>query len=80
VTSLRVGVPVPGSGYVWHTVPAEAAGAVRLPAEAQGYAAGLYGALHTLDAAGLPEIVVEPVPEGGAWDGIRDRLTRASKG
>lgn len=80
VTSLRVGAPVPGSGYVWHTVPAEAAGAVRLPAEAQGYAAGLYGALHTLDAAGLPEIVVEPVPEGGAWDGIRDRLTRASKG
>lgn len=80
VTLLRVGAPGPGSGYVWHTVPAEAACAVRLPAEAEGYAAGLYGALHTLDAAGLPEIVVEPVPEGGAWDGIRDRLRRASKG
>ncbi|MCA2967746.1 MAG: threonylcarbamoyl-AMP synthase [Acidobacteriaceae bacterium] len=79
LTALRLGTPGRESGYVWHTIPAEAASAVRLPAEAEGYAAGLYGALHALDAAGLPEIVVEPVPEGGAWDGIRDRLTRASQ-
>ena len=28
-------------------------------------------------AAVLAEIVVEAVPEGGEWDGIRDRLERA---
>ena len=76
-TILRVGVPGLTSGYLWHTREAEAEIAVRLPAEAGGYAAGLYEALHLLDAAGLEEIVVEAVPEGGEWDGIRDRLMRA---
>ena len=76
-TRLRVGEPGLGSGYLWHTREAEAEMAVRLPAEARGYAAGFYEALHLLDAAGLEEIVVEAVPEGGDWDGIRDRLGRA---
>jgi L-threonylcarbamoyladenylate synthase len=78
-TPLRVGTPGPESGYLWHSVEAESEMAVRLPAEAGGYAAGLYEALHLLDAAGLQEIVVEPVPNGGAWDGIRDRLARAGE-
>jgi L-threonylcarbamoyladenylate synthase len=78
-TPLRVGVPGAESGYLWHTVEIEAEMAVRLPAEADGYAAGLYEALHLLDAAGLPEIVAEPAPGGGEWDGIRDRLARAAE-
>jgi L-threonylcarbamoyladenylate synthase len=77
VTPLRVGVPGVGSGYVWHTQAHEAGRSVRLPAEAGGYAAGLYEALHELDHAGLEEIVVEAVPSGEEWDGIRDRLGRA---
>lgn len=77
-TPLRMGEPGPESGYLWHTAEAEAEMAVRLPAEAEGYAAGLYEALHMLDAAELAEIVVEPVPAGGEWDGVRDRLGRAS--
>jgi len=76
-TRLRVGTPGLASGYLWHTREAEAEMAVRLPAEAGGYAAGMYEALHLLDAAGLEESVVEAVPEGGEWDGIRDRLGRA---
>jgi hypothetical protein len=61
LTALRLGTPGRESGYVWHTIPAEAASAVRLLAEAEARR-GLYGALHALDAAGLPEIVVEPAP------------------
>jgi len=76
-TPLRVGKPDADSGYLWHAAEEESEMAVRLPAEAEGYAAGLYEALHLLDSAGLREIVVEPVPEGGEWDGIRDRLARA---
>lgn len=78
-TPLRIGAPGPESGYLWHTAEGAAEMAVRLPAEAEGYAAGLYEALHLLDSAGLQEIVVEPVPEGTEWDGIRDRLTRAGE-
>ena len=78
VTRLRVGEPGVASGYLWHTREAAAEMAVRLPKEAGRYAAGLYEALHLLDAAGLEEIVVEAVPEGGEWDGIRDRLVRAA--
>ena len=76
-TRLRLGVPGVESGYLWHTRECEVEIAVRLPADSGGYAAGLYEALHLLDAAGLAEIVVEAVPEGGEWDGIRDRLERA---
>ncbi len=78
-TPLRLGAPGPESGYLWHSVEGEAEMAVRLPAEAEGYAAGLYEALHLLDSAGLGEIVVESVPAGGEWDGIRDRLARAAE-
>jgi L-threonylcarbamoyladenylate synthase len=78
-TPLRIGAPGLESGYLWHTSEAEAEMAVRLPADAEGFAAGLYEALHLLDAAGLCEIVVEPVPAAGAWDGVRDRLARAAE-
>lgn len=49
-----------------------------LPADARGYAARLYEALHELDAGGVALILVEDVPSGRAWDGVRDRLQRAA--
>jgi len=42
------------------------------------YAAGLYAALHAVDDAGCGLVLVERVPDGPAWDGVRDRLARAS--
>ena len=39
-----------------------------------------YGYLHDCDARGAALIVVEALPPGGEWDGIRDRLLRASAG
>ncbi len=52
---------------------------VRLPANAVGYAAGLYATLHDLDAVGVDAIVVEPPPEGDEWRAVRDRLQRAAR-
>ena len=49
-----------------------------LPSDASGYAAGLYAALHTLDDAGARRIWIEEVPQGRAWDAVRDRITRAT--
>jgi L-threonylcarbamoyladenylate synthase len=51
---------------------------VRLPTDPAGYGRGLYAALHTFDDLGCVLVVIEPVPAGAAWDGIRDRLTRAA--
>lgn len=52
---------------------------VRLPADAVGYAAGLYAALHDLDAAGVETVVVEPPPDGDEWRAVHDRLRRGAK-
>ena len=49
-----------------------------LPYEAKAYAAGLYAALHSLDAAGCDRIVVAAPPDGPDWLAIRDRLQRAA--
>ena len=49
-----------------------------LPREPVAYAAGLYAALHELDAANCDRIIVATVPDGPEWDAIRDRLRRAS--
>jgi L-threonylcarbamoyladenylate synthase len=49
-----------------------------MPADARAYAQRLYALLHELDAQNLDWIAVEPPPEGSEWDGIRDRLRRAS--
>jgi L-threonylcarbamoyladenylate synthase len=38
----------------------------------------LFAVLRELDALGVVEIWVEQVPEGAAWDGVRDRLQRAA--
>ncbi|MGW0501713.1 L-threonylcarbamoyladenylate synthase [Micromonospora sp. NPDC003241] len=41
-------------------------------------AARLFEALHRLDAAGVTEIVAEPVPESGVGRAVNDRLRRAA--
>jgi L-threonylcarbamoyladenylate synthase len=43
------------------------------------YARQLYATLHRLDADGFDAVVVQPTPPGEEWDGLRDRLKRASQ-
>ena len=50
-----------------------------LPGDPQGYAAGMYAALHELDAAGLDLIVVTLPPATEDWLAVRDRLQRAAQ-
>lgn len=70
-SGLRVGALV-------HSAAAStAAVVVRLPPDAEGYARGLYAALHDLDAA-VAVMVIEAVPDTPAWEGVADRLRRAS--
>ena len=45
----------------------------------RGYARWLYAELHAMDDAHVATIVIEDVPHDAAWDGVRDRLTRASR-
>jgi L-threonylcarbamoyladenylate synthase len=59
--------------------PAGVAHPLRLPADPDGYARGLYAALHRLDDLGCAIVVVERVPPGPEWDGVRDRLERATR-
>ena len=60
----------PGLPGVAHTL--------HLPTDPLGYAARLYAALHHLDESGCAVVLVERVPDEGAWAGIADRLRRAS--
>jgi L-threonylcarbamoyladenylate synthase len=52
---------------------------VAMPHDPTGYAAALYATLHELDALGCDLVLVEAVPAGGAWAGVRDRLQRAAR-
>jgi L-threonylcarbamoyladenylate synthase len=49
-----------------------------MPEDPQLYAAGLYAALHDLEASGVERIVVALPPNTPAWLAIHDRLRRAS--
>jgi L-threonylcarbamoyladenylate synthase len=60
--------PAGFQGVLWLAAP---------PAPAD-YAHDLYANLRRLDAAGAATIVVEAVPEGPAWEAVRDRLARAA--
>jgi L-threonylcarbamoyladenylate synthase len=51
---------------------------VNLGSDPAAYAAGLYAAMHQLDAEGYGEILVESPPMDDAWAAIRDRLSRAT--
>jgi hypothetical protein len=50
----------------------------RMPAEPKAAAHELFAVLRELDAAGAREIWIEAPPPGSAWDGVRDRLSRAA--
>jgi len=77
---LRLGVPdeARGTVFLWWSVEGTAEFSVRMPNDPDRYAAMLYDTLHRADSLGPREIVVEPVPSGSDWAGIRDRLARAS--
>ncbi|MEO7030773.1 MAG: L-threonylcarbamoyladenylate synthase [Herbaspirillum sp.] len=51
---------------------------VILPADADGYAHGLYAALRQMDDAGVDLILVQAPPASAAWNGVNDRLRRAA--
>lgn len=51
----------------------------RLPGQADGYARGLYAALHLLDAAECDSILVELPPKEPEWTAVHDRLRRAAQ-
>lgn len=49
-----------------------------IPHDAEAYARAIYAELHRSDELGAQLILAENVPSGEEWNGIRDRLTRAS--
>ncbi len=62
-------------------IGADATGATavqRLPADAAGYAHGLYAAMHAVDDAGCDIACVELPPDAPEWAGVNDRLRRAA--
>jgi len=64
-----------------HTTPPGSAGfhgVSVIPRQPEACARALYAELHRCDEQGAAGIVVEAVPEGAPWDGIADRLRRAS--
>jgi L-threonylcarbamoyladenylate synthase len=52
----------------------------RMPVDPAGYAQQLYAALHEADARQAALVVIEmPPADDPAWEGVRDRLTRAAR-
>jgi L-threonylcarbamoyladenylate synthase len=51
---------------------------VAMPDDPTAYAAALYETLHALDELGLDWIAAERTPPGPEWEGVADRLKRAS--
>lgn len=62
----------------WDATPAPAL-PVPMPDDPAAYARRLYAALHQLDDAGCAVVLVERPPDTPAWQGVRDRLERASR-
>ncbi len=67
VGAVTLGDPLPDADDV-----------IRLPPEPEGYARGLYGALHRLDELGVALILAVAPPADARWDAVRDRLRRAA--
>lgn len=51
---------------------------IALTPEPRVYARQLFAALRALDVEGVSQILIEDVPGGSDWEGIRDRLQRAA--
>ncbi|MEX2569836.1 MAG: L-threonylcarbamoyladenylate synthase [Gemmatimonadota bacterium] len=69
-------------GALLLSIPGEGAAVdhvVRMPDEPSGYARALYATLHRLDDLGCDLILVEAVPVGPRWAGVRDRISRATQ-
>ena len=81
-TALHVlGQAPPGLAVYSRTVAPKPATLVRhrrMPADPQAAAHELFVVLRELDAEGVQLIWVEEPPPGPEWDGVRDRLQRAS--
>ena len=67
VGAIVIGADATGAGIVWP-----------LPADAAGYARGLYAALHAVDDAECDVACVELPPDAPEWAGVNDRLRRAA--
>jgi L-threonylcarbamoyladenylate synthase len=72
-----------GAGVYSRAEPARMPGAHgplwrRMPDQADAVAQELFAVLRELDTTGVTTIWVESPPADGAWDGVRDRLQRAS--
>ena len=52
---------------------------IDMPHDSTAYATRLYAELHKADGEGWDWIAVRKPPSGSEWDGIRDRLKRASE-
>jgi L-threonylcarbamoyladenylate synthase len=52
---------------------------VAMPQAPEEYARALYAALHEVDARGASLVLIEMPPDEPGWEGVRDRLTRASR-
>lgn len=62
------------------TITLAGAEVVTMPSTPADYARALYAALHDADASGAGLVIIEAPPEGDeAWDGVRDRITRAAQ-
>jgi L-threonylcarbamoyladenylate synthase len=49
-----------------------------IPDDPEAFARAIYGYLHACDDQGADLILIEALPSGCEWDGVRDRLARAS--
>jgi L-threonylcarbamoyladenylate synthase len=69
---LHSGDPLPGGRGALLRI------GIEMPAGAREFAAGLYSALHRLDAEGYDWIAIEHPPDTPEWAGVLDRLRRAA--
>jgi L-threonylcarbamoyladenylate synthase len=65
-------------GGSMRTVVIGPGGAIDLPADAEGFAAGFYAALRRADAPGIARIFVVPPTSGDLLDAVLDRLRKAA--
>ena len=50
-----------------------------MPLSVKEYSRSLYASLRKIDGADADMIIIEQPPEGSAWDGVNDRLRRATQ-